>query len=80
MVSGEGSTQVVFGEIYEDADNGETVEFTRLQKAEAYAADGLPFAFDSTACDSGVVLITFTAPIGETTVVTVNHADTSIIL
>ena len=59
--------------------NGETVEFTRLQKAEAYAADGLPFAFDTAACDNGVVLITFTAPIGETTVVTVNHADTSII-
>ena len=59
--------------------NGETVEFTRLQKAEAYTADGLPFAFDTAACDNGVVLITFTAPIGETTVVTVNHADTSII-
>ncbi len=59
--------------------NGEAVEFTRLQQAEAYTADGLPFAFDTAACDSDVVLITFTAPIGETTVVTVNHADTSII-
>ncbi len=53
--------------------NGEKVEFTRLQKSAAYTEGGLPFAFDTAACDSNVVLITFEAPIDAVTTVLVNH-------
>ena len=59
--------------------NGETVDFTRAQKAAAYTEGGLPFAFDTAACDSDVVIVTFTAPINGTATVVVNPSDTAII-
>lgn len=59
--------------------NGETVDFTRIQKAAAYTEGGLPFTFDTAACDSDVVIVTFTAPVDGTATVVVNPSDTAII-
>lgn len=54
--------------------NGQSVNFTRIEQADAYTENGgLPFSFDGAACDSDVVTITFTADLDAQSEIVVNY-------
>ena len=54
--------------------NGQTVNFDRIERADAYTENGgIPFATEGASCDTDVVTITFTAALDSASEITVSY-------